>query len=268
MSALIHRGESVPSQRRVRCNVFNPNTGQPAPRGTDFTGYVYVSQSTYKHIPATGTFTNKRRTLSVANDAIEAVDTVADTATMTAHLYETGDGPLSSDETIGALAIGADLYIISVDANTIAFAASLADAYAGTKVALTGTEVGATIGADSATERGLDGKFQYEFTQPEVDVPGCELEVEILGHPTYEGGASVTLDQNASSVWDADDGSGTGRTMGDLQRMSARTAGAKILINTVTGEFTVRDLDDTKDSHGGTVTESGGRVASVIYDLT
>lgn len=263
MSGLIKQNEATASARSVEINVFDPGTGLGAAPETDLAGYVFISQGTYKYVPAAGATVNKRRTLVVADDVIESVDTGADTATLTGHGYETGDGPFDADEAIGSIAAGDDVYIIVVDENTVAFAANLADAYADNRVALAGTEDGATIADNADTERGIRGKWIHTFTQAETNVTACELSVAILGHDTLEGGASVTLDRSLSSVWDAE--MEDGHSYGDGMRVLVRGEAAPY---TITGnDYVIRDLADTKDSHHGTITGSG-RSGAAIDDPT
>lgn len=71
--------------------------------------------------------------------ASTAVDTTADTATITAHGYTTGlKGQLTTTGGLPAgLSLSTDYFIIVVDANTVQFASSLANALAGTFIDLT-----------------------------------------------------------------------------------------------------------------------------------
>lgn len=239
--------------------IVQKSDGSLAPRGTDFIalGYVFVAAANAPLLDtAAGTLTNIRKPITVADDVVESVDTTDDNVTLTAHGRETGDGPFVSNETMGALAIGAQFWVIVDNANEYGIASSLANAYAGTRVALTGTEAGATISdIPGTTRRGIDGHFTYEPTADE----GQYLSAVIVSGTDYErelgfGGMS-TVESN--SPWDSDDGSGTGRTMGDLQRGIARTAMARIIIDPVTGEYVVRKLDDDGDSHGGTISATG-----------
>lgn len=76
--------------------------------------------------------------LAVSDD-VEAVDADADTLLLTAHGLSTGDGPLrlTTDDTLPAgLAIATDYYAIAASADLLKLAASLADALAGTAVAI------------------------------------------------------------------------------------------------------------------------------------
>jgi hypothetical protein len=263
MAAVVLKNEPLDQARSVEVNVFDPGTSLGAEPGTDLADYAFVSQSTYKYVPATGTLANKRHTLVIADDVIEAVDTGTDSVTVTAHGYRTGDGPFDCDEILGDIGVGDDVYIIVDDENTIAFAATLADAYADNREALTGTETGATISDNADTERGIRGKWQYTFTQTETDVDACELSFAILGHATLEGGASINLERGGSSLLDEtleDD-----VTVGYGLRAVVRGELAPYEIDG--NEHVVMSLDGTKESHRGTVTESG-RSGMVLTDLS
>jgi hypothetical protein len=96
---------------------------------------------------------NDRRTVAFSDDAIEAVDTGTNTVTMTGHVYKTGDGPFDSNETMGTWPAGSDIYAVKIDANTVGWAFTVANAFNGVLIALTGTEVGATISSNADTKR-------------------------------------------------------------------------------------------------------------------
>ncbi len=252
------QNEPTASKRRCLLRVMNMATGQLASRGIDFTGYVYITRGGSKSYAALGTIENHRRALVVADDVVESVDTGTDALTLTAHGYETGDGPFVADEVMGTIAIGDPIYIIVDDANTIGIASTAALAYAGTREALTGTETGATISDSADTERGIDGEFIVTATQAETSYSVTELIISIYGYASHEGQTTVTIQ-----------GSGDGDvvlegayTRDDLRRVQLRTMAAKF--SKVGNVFTFRDLADTKDSHTGTVTASGRIVISII----
>jgi hypothetical protein len=253
-----------------RCDlIVMKSDGTLAPRGTDFSGFVYISGVESPDFAlALGTMTNKRRPLVVSDDVIEGVDTGADTVTLTGHSYETGDGPFVSDELTGATAIGANLWIIVDDANTIAFAATLADAYADVRIALAGTETGATISDSADTQRGLDGHFTYQATQAETDhdAPVTAVIVDGTDYERSTGWGAYTTVQMVSSS--ADYGSQVienGLTRDDLLRLCARSLVANF---TKTGnDYVIRNLADSKDSHESTVAP-GGKTGSNIIDAT
>ena len=79
-----------------------------------------------------------------AADEVEAVDTDEDTATFTAHDLTTGlKGQLTTTDTLPAgLSLLTDYFIIVVDADTVKFATTLANALAGTDVDITDAGTG------------------------------------------------------------------------------------------------------------------------------
>jgi hypothetical protein len=80
---------------------------------------------------------------------ITAVDTTAETLTVTAHGYETGESTTytSGGTLIGGLTSATVYYIIKVDADTVKLATSAANAIAGTSINLTGTGDGTLLGS-------------------------------------------------------------------------------------------------------------------------
>lgn len=253
-------------QRRVSMIVQKVD-GTLAPRDTDFIdlGYVKIKGVTSPHFAlAAGSMTNDREPLMLADDVVEAVDTGADTLTLTAHLYETLDGPLVADEPLGTINTGVDFWVRKFDADKITVHASLADAIADTRVALAGTETGATISdIPGDTMRGIDGHFTYEAAQAETD-HGAPETIVIVNGTDYErdvgAGAfsHVEMSSNVSSFLDeeCEDGVTWGQGLRGVVRQNLAT-------RTKSGTTeTTRNLGDTKDSHHGTVTGSG-RVATI-----
>jgi hypothetical protein len=237
-----------------------------APPGTDFmaAGVVFVCGVTSPNFAlALGTMTNQRQPLVVASDLVESVDTGADTLELTAHDYQTGDGPFDSDEVMGPIAIGDDFWVRKIDDDNIAIYTTLADAYADTnRVALAGTETGATISVSASTERGVWGHFIYEATQGETDHGAPETIVIVDGivdgldfRRMNDAGAYTTNGmETAADAWGAveiEDGVTRDQTLRLLLRGEAAP------FTKVGNVITHRDLADTKDSHHGTITASG-----------
>src|SRR5574338_442826 len=212
MAAEIQKNEVVAGKRQIDVEVWKDGALVPGNAGTDFigSGLVYVPDPA--NLPnyklATGTFVQKRRPLVVADDVVESVDTGADTLTLTAHAYETGDGPFFADETIGGVSYPGPIgvYTIKVDANTIAVATSIADAFNDVRIALSGTEGGATITSDISLRRAIPSWFTYTFTQAETNVSLSELSVLVDG-PNYArlnnggGYATAALVSSAADMW-------------------------------------------------------------------
>lgn len=80
---------------------------------------------------------------------ISAVDTAADTVTLTSHKYATGDGPVQLVNSGGALPTGlsaaTDYWLINAGPNLLAFATSQANALLGTRVNITGAGSGTNV---------------------------------------------------------------------------------------------------------------------------
>ena len=91
----------------------------------------------------------------LADDAVESVDTGADTLTLTGHAYLTGDGPVrfTGADLPGGLAVLTDYWLIYATANTIKVATSLENALAGTAINLTSAGTDGTIVDTADTER-------------------------------------------------------------------------------------------------------------------
>ncbi len=96
--------------------------------------------------------------LVLADDVIESIDATANTATLTGHLYLTGDGPVRLT-TAGSLAgtglaVVTDYWLISASVNAVKFATSFANAMLGTAIDLLGAGTGPhTIVDTPDTER-------------------------------------------------------------------------------------------------------------------
>lgn len=98
--------------------------------------------------------------LSLSDDVIESVDAGADTMTLTAHAYETGDGPvqLTTTGTLPAgLALATDYWLEVVDPNTVKVAATFPDAMNGVAIDITDAGAGThTISATATTRRSTE----------------------------------------------------------------------------------------------------------------
>lgn len=271
MSAVWQKNEVTAAKRRCGM-LIRKNDGTLAPRGTDFSGLVLICGVNAPNFDlAVGTMTNQRRPLVLADDVVESSDSGTDELTLTAHLYETGDGPFVADAIIAGNAIGTEYWTISTGADTIQLALSLADAYAGTAIGLGGIEGGTTISDKSTTQRGIDGHFIYTATQAETNhsAPETIVIVDGGGSSDYdrdsEGGAYTTVDMRTASD---DFGAAeleNGLSRDDGLRIILRTLAAKF--SKVGNDYVYRDMADSKDSHHGTVT-TAGRVDSVIDSET
>jgi len=273
MGAQWAKNEVVAAKRRCGMLIMKSD-GSLAPRGTDFVAisYVFISGVAAPHLVlAVGTLTNQRVPIVLADKTVETVDTGTDALEIGAHGYETGDGPFVADETFGSIIAGSFFWIIVDDVSHVGIATSPANAYAGTRVALTGTEDGATISDTPSTQRGLDGHFVYEATQAETnhDAPETIVVVHSPDSADYDrdvgAGAYTTVEMRAASddLGAAELENGLSRD--DAWRIILRYAAAKF--SKTGNDYQYRDMADTKDSHHGTVTSSG-RVDADIDDAT
>lgn len=262
------RNEPVAAKRRVSVSVAS-ESGTPAPPESNFIGggMVFISGvSQPNYVLALGSMTNNRRELDLSNDTVEATDTGADTLTLTAHLYESGDGPIQSDTTAGNLIATTDYFVRKIDANKIALYPTLADAYADTnRLNLNVDATGAVLSTVTASQRGVWGEFTYEATQAETDHPAKETLILVDG-PGFRrmmfagGGATVVMQEPASTAFDQV--SENGRTYGQQLRIIYRTLAAKF--SKTGNDYVYRDDADTKDSHSGTVTAAGRTARNII----
>lgn len=247
--------------------------GTLAPRGTAFItlGYVYVKGVTNNtYALALGTMTNNRRPFTTLADFTFTAATT-DICTKVAHTMETGDGPvrLTTTGTLPAgLALATDYWIIKIDADTFYLATTLANAYASTRVDITGTGTGThTVDITASTQRGLDGDFTYQATQAETNHNNPETAVIVDGalYERSSGWGAYTTNEmgTESAIWSTVlEGS---HTAGDLVRGIARSLLAKF--SKTGNDLIFRDIADSKNSHTGTVTASG-RTLAAITDLT
>lgn len=272
MAAQIQKNEITASERQLDLIVYTDGAMTLADRGIDFIalGILYISDGIDPtNVPhyrlGIGTCVNKRKPLVVADDVVESTDTGANNVTLTAHGYETGDGPFTADETMGTIVSGGLFWTIKDDADKIGIASSLANAYSNTRETLSGTETGATISDRANTQRGIDGLFAYTFTQAETNVNLSELSVLIDGTGyarANNGGAYATaaLVSAASDLWSIV--SGDGLTNQQKLNLAARNAAAPF--SKTGNDFVWRKLDDSDDSHSATVTAAGRSDVDII----
>lgn len=273
MGAVWQKNEVTAAKRR--CDLLvQKSDGTLAPRGTDFIalGYVYISGvQSPNYALATGTLTNKRKPLVVADFTFTAA-AATDLLTKVAHGLETGDGLVNVSNAGGALpgglAAATSYWAIRVDADTFKLATSLANAYAGVAIDITSDGTGTQTLSDTAsTQRGIDGHFTYEASQAETNHDAPETSVIIDG-ANYERSSgwgaftTVQMDQAGSLLEQILEGA---HTVGDGLRILVRGEIAKF--SKTGNDYVIRNLADSKDSHHGTVTASG-RTVAVIDDAT
>ncbi len=182
MAASIAKNEPTAAKRRALVVVLGADQGHLW-RGASLAGRAFVSKSAPSCAAALGTFTNYRKPHTFTAFTFTA-DSSTDKLTKSDHGLETGDGAVTASNSggglPGGLAAATDYWIIRINANEFKLATSLANAYLGTAIDITSNGTGTqTLTAGGAMERGLDGDFQYEFTQGETNVDGSELLVVI-----------------------------------------------------------------------------------------
>lgn len=274
------KNEPTAARRRCHLQIFKSD-GTPAPRGTDFValGIVYVGGANLPDLDtATGTMTNQRIGLVVADDAVEGVGT--NTLTLTAHGLETGDGPIRFTTT-GTLPTGmstaTDYWVVKSDADTISLATTLAHAYADTLVSITASSGSGThtLSDTATTQRGVDGRFVYEATQTETNHDAAEMSIVVDSGTSGDyalkdgagGSAYVTMDANAAilNTVVTDDG----KTLGDVIRFLYWVDGAgEIDRDPATGAITIWNQTHTKQIATMTVNADGRGTITINADLS
>lgn len=272
MPASIARNEVTAAKRECDLIVYN-DAGNLAPRETDFIdlGILYVGATGRPHFSlGLGTCTNKRIPLVVADDTFTAA--ASNICTAVAHGLQLGDGPLrltSSGTLPAGLALSTDYWVIPIDVDTFYLAASLADAYDGTQVDITGTGSGThTLSDVATTQRGLDGFFTYQFTQAETDYAGSELSVLIegSGFSRANNGGTYTSVQFGSTFEGFEATAEGAHTFADLMRLFAGVL-AGTVVDFTTGTLVFKSLDGSKTRLTVT-TGPTGRLTCTVGDLT
>lgn len=217
----LSKNEATAGKRRVTVYVSTADGTAPAPRDTDFADCVTLDRSSGVYVPAAGPLVNAFDELAMADQTFTWSS--GNNVTATSHPYENGDGPFTFTTT-GALPTPLAVapyqaWIIVVDGNTIAFATTLAHAYAGTKIALSGSSSGtnkvtATGVASPGSLRPLDGVFVYPATQAETDFDGSELVVRVVKDGFALALARATF-AGSVNVASFDDGAITAEAFGD-----------------------------------------------------
>ena len=209
---------------------------------------------------ASGQLTLSRRTWDVFADFVFTADAGTDLATKTAHGLETGFGPIRVSNSGGALptglVAGTDYWIINISANTFKFAASYANAIAGTPIDLTtnGTGTQTLHTADNGVGQELEVYFSRWYRNVPIDhsdyrTPSFAFEITypelMAGSPGYEYPIGNVLDE---AVWNF--------PLEDKATMSLTFVGTRCLNPTAsrkTGPSTA--LDPTTDSGVSTATD-------------
>lgn len=191
------KGESVSSKRGILISAYDVN-GEPAdPRiRFDGTNELLVDPSTGARVAPGGTLANVTRPLTVADFNFTTTH-ATDVVNATAHGRSTGDGPFQLTTT-GTLPAGYNLatnyWWIWRSANTGQLASSLANALAGTAVAITSDGSGTHTISDviGATRELVDGQWRYTASQAEINISGSYFGVTLARDDSSGAATGVT----------------------------------------------------------------------------
>lgn len=187
---VVNKNEATASRRTVTVRVFQDDGVSPADKGLALLANTFIDPGNGVLVAAAGTIVNKRKPLAFADLTFGTVTVnPVNTVGIAAHGLQTGDGA-ERLTTTGALPTGltvaTDYWMIVVDPNTVAFASSLATAYAGTKLSLTsvGSGTNKITNTGATSQRGLDSEFLYTLTQAETNLAVNEI-VVVVEKPGY-----------------------------------------------------------------------------------
>lgn len=132
--------------------------GKPRPSGT----YIVLSE-TDDSSPANDEAAQGHNPLVLADDTIEAVDTVANQLTLTGHAYVRGDGPVQLTTTgvlPAPLAVSTDYWIIVDTANKIRLSTTRHNALVSTAIDITDAGSGVNKIVDTASTRRVGAEIK------------------------------------------------------------------------------------------------------------
>lgn len=198
--------KNQPDDRLRRTTMFvNQDDGvTPIARDTSFANKIFVELGDGNYVLAGGSFVNKRLPLTGANFTF-----TADPATDKLHAVASGvqvvDGPFQATTT-GVLPLNmapaTNYWVTPFGADDFKISDSLAHALAANYVDIGDAGTGVhTWNYVAGTQRGVDGDFYYEFTQPETDVVANFVTVYI---PSFVVGLVTTAPARAIVPLDSD----------------------------------------------------------------
>lgn len=262
------KNQVSPALRRTTLLLFMDDGATPLPYNTVVANRLLYDAGEGNYAAAAGTLTNKRAPLTGANFTFIA-DPVTDELHAVANTLEVLDGPFQATTT-GVLPLNMaavqDYWITPFGADDFKISTTLANAIAAVYVDIGDAGTGVhTWNYQAGTQRGVDGDFQYEFSQTETDKTALFVAVFLPGLAGTNAPARsiVPLDSDATGFDAIAEGA---FTYGDLIRGKASLLFGKVRDFT-TGVLAFRNLADTKDRILGT-TSSGGRDVVNIVDLT
>lgn len=265
------KNDPFASRRRMAFEISLDDGVSPAPRGTDFTGCVWLDQSTGHLVAAANTLVNSRRELTFTTFTFTA-DPATDICTAVAHGMETGDGlvrPSSTGVLPAGIAAATSHWMIKVDDDHFKLATSLANAYGGIAVDITDAGTGVhsiPYSLSFLSERGLDGDFWLQIEQSETAFDGDYLQVRVekAGFAVARSWAKMESQGGVlGTVITAD-----GKTVDDVLRFLYATDGAgEIDKDPVTGEIQIWNETHTKVIATCTLTDDGRHLVVVNANL-
>lgn len=270
--ARFRKNEATAAKRRAKIYVTLDDGTAPAPAATTFPAIAaFVALTGTHHATLTWNATG------VVGNAV-TIQTIADgtgtgslTHTGNAYVfhYQTGVTTMANFVTAAAGVFAftghtpADVLASTGDTQgPLSLAGGVAYGWevsqgASTFVAATGTVTNCT----NAASVGIDGLFQYEATQSELNFLASEFVVK-LQYPGFKT-TVYTFDMNDAADFDSVDEAS--HTYGDTHRLQSSVIAAKVA-DFGTGTLTFRDLLDTKNRLT-VLTSAIGRIASTIGDL-
>jgi hypothetical protein len=268
----VRKNELVAAKRRVKLFITLDDGVTPAPAASSFAAVAASVALTGTHLAtltwaaATGIVGNGK-TIALASDGSGAGSL---TVTAGAYVFHFASGTTTMANFVTAAA-----GVFTFSGHTPADVLSAGDVQ-GPLTLAGGAEYGWEVSAGSSTfapatgtvtnctravGTGIDGCFQYEATQAEVNLTASEFTVK-LEYPGFRT-AIVTCEMNdAEDFASISEGS---RTYGDSQRLHSSVLAGKVQ-NFGTGTLAFRSLDDAK-TRLTVLTSALGRIASTIGDL-
>ncbi len=178
----IRRNVAAAGERTISLFVYDAG-GVPCTPGAIAVADMLYDPGTGAKLTATGTLANASKPLVVADFTFTTTH-ATETVNKTAHGLSTGDGPFQLSNSGGALPSGyavlTNVWWIYTDADHGQWAASVANALAGTPILISSDGTGTHTASDTAsTRRLIDGEFSYTFTQTETNVTAPYIAISV-----------------------------------------------------------------------------------------
>jgi len=271
--ARFRKNESIAAKRRVKVFVYQDDGITPAPAATTFAAVA-------AHVALTGThhatFTENTGGAHANGWTISTVSGGSGVGSLTivggtAFTFHYQSGVTTMANMVAALALyftasgytGTDVLVSAGDTQGPLTLAGGVDY--GWEVSLGNSSFQLAIGTATNCLRnlgtGIDGCWQYEFDQSELNFLGAEAQIK-LEYPGFKT-QIVTCDMNDAADFDSLDEAS--HTYGDTHRLHSSVLAGKVQ-NFGSGTLAWRDLADTK-TRWTTLTSTLGRIGAIIGDL-